>query len=114
MTVVINPNGNVDRQGIAVVSGTLACSQGIGPPFGETPTLTVELRQRVSKTLVIEGSRNLFIPCPTTPTGWSATIIGSNGPFQKGQAEVLLAGSACDSIGCDTPALRQIVTLRRK
>jgi hypothetical protein len=114
LTVVINPNGNVDRQGIAVVGGTLVCSQGIGPPFDESPTLAVDLRQRVSKTLVIEGTKDLRIPCPTTPTGWSATIIGSNGPFRKGQAEVLVTGSACDAIGCDTPEVRQIVTLQRK
>jgi hypothetical protein len=109
-SVGIDQNGNVDRQGIAVVGGTLACSQGVAGA-----SLHVVLRQRVSKTLVIEGSKDLSnLLCPTTPTGWSATIIGSNGPFQKGKAEVLVTGSACDSIGCDTPEVRQIVTLQRK
>jgi hypothetical protein len=114
MTVVIDQTDTVDSQGIAVVGGTLACSQGTGTPMGMFPTLSVDLRQRISKTLVIEGSKDLFIPCPTTPTRWSATIIGSNGPFQKGKAEVLLAGEACDAIGCDGPQLRQIITLRKK
>ena len=115
MTVVVNPGGNVDRQGIAVISGTLACSQGIGlPGLGQPPTLSIDLRQRITKTLVIDGTKDLSIPCPTTPTGWNATIIGSNGPFHKGQAEALVTGSACDNVGCATPQLRQIVTLRRK
>jgi len=115
MTVVIDQTAVVDRQGVAVVSGTLACSQGVGLPGGyePPPTLAVDLRQRVSKTLVIEGSKDLFIPCPTTPTGWSATIIGANGPFQKGQAEVLVAGRACDGAGCDSPEVRQIVSMDR-
>ncbi len=115
MTVLINQTGTVDSQGIAVVGGTLSCTQGIPAPSEVTsPTLAVDLRQKISKTLVIDGRRNLFIPCPTTPTNWSATIIGANGPFQKGQAEVLITGSACDNFGCDNPELRQIVTLRKK
>ena len=113
MTVAIDQTATVDRQGVAVVSGTLACSQGVGIPRGDMPTLAVNLRQRISKTLVIEGSKNLFVPCPTTPTGWSATIVGANGPFQKGQAEVLVAGMACDGAGCDTPEVRQLVDMQR-
>jgi hypothetical protein len=111
MTVVADQAGTVSRQGTAVVTGTLACNPGIGPPQGEVPTLAVSLRQRISKTLVIAGSADLRIPCPTTPTGWSATIIGDNGPFRKGQAEVFITGSACDQVGCASPAVRQSVRL---
>jgi hypothetical protein len=115
MTVVAEQTGTVSRQGTAVVSGTLACSQGVGPPVGgQFPTLHVDLRQRISKTLVIEGSEDLFIPCPTTPTGWSATVIGSNGPFRKGRAEVFVTGFACDPVGCDSPEVRQPVRLERE
>jgi hypothetical protein len=109
MTVGIDPTGAVDRQGVAVVGGTLTCSQGVA-----NASLDVTLRQRISKTLVIEGSKKLDgLLCPTTPATWSATIIGTNGPFRKGQAEVLVTGSAC-AIGCDTPAVRSLVDLRRK
>jgi hypothetical protein len=109
-TVGIDSTGTVDRQGVAVVTGTLGCSQGVAGA-----SLHVVLRQRVSKTLVIVGSRDLSnLLCPTTPDSWSATIIGDNGPFRKGRAEVLVTGRACDPIGCDTPEVRQLVDLRRK
>jgi hypothetical protein len=109
-TVGIDPTGTVDRQGVAVATGTLGCSQGVAGA-----SLHVVLRQRISKTLVITGSRDLTnLQCPTTPDSWSATIIGDNGPFRKGRAEVLVTGRACDPIGCDTPEVRQLVDLRRK
>jgi hypothetical protein len=111
MTVVV-ATGTVSRSGTAVVSGTLACNPGVGvDPNREAPTLQIVLRQRISKTLVIQGGSNLRIPCPTTPTAWSATIIGDNGPFRKGQAEVFATGTACDAIGCATPEVRQPVRL---
>jgi hypothetical protein len=112
MTVVADQTGTVSRSGTAVVSGTLACNPGVGPPpGGMSPTLHVDLRQRISKTLVIEGSEDLFIPCPLTPTAWSATIIGDNGPFRKGRAEVFVRGRACDAVGCAIPEVRQPVRL---
>src|SRR6266496_1068712 len=83
MTVVADQTGTVSRQGTAVVS----------------------------KTLVIEGHKDLSIPCPTTPTAWSATIIGDNGPFRKGQAEVFVTGFACDQVACDSPEVRQSIRL---
>jgi hypothetical protein len=113
MTVVVDPTGTVSRQGTAVVSGTLACDPAAGQT-GEAPTLRVVLRQRISKTLVIQGSTDLRIPCPTTPTAWSATIFGDNGPFQKGRAEVIVTGSGCDQGGCATPVVRQPVNLDRE
>jgi hypothetical protein len=111
MTVTVDQTGTVNKQGTAVVAGTFACSIAIGPPQEETPTLQVVLRQKVSKTLVIQGGASLRIPCPTTPTGWSTTIIGDNGPFRKGQAEVFVTGHACDAGGCHEPELRQLVKL---
>jgi hypothetical protein len=109
-TVSVDPTGTVDRQGVAVATGTLACNPGVAGA-----SLHVVLRQRISKTLVIVGSRDLSnLLCPTTPDSWSATIIGDNGPFRKGRAEVLVTGRACDAIGCDTPDVRQLVDLRRK
>ncbi|HEY5990671.1 MAG TPA: hypothetical protein VIV12_30400 [Streptosporangiaceae bacterium] len=112
MTVTIDQTGTVNKQGTAVVAGTLACSQAMGPPQGETPTLEVVLRQKVSKTLVIQGGQFLRIPCPVTPTGWSATIIGDNGPFRKGQAELFVTGNVCDATGCDQAVqLRQLIKL---
>jgi hypothetical protein len=110
MTVAVDQTGTVSRQGTAVVSGTLACNPGVGV-FGMAPTLRVQLRQKISKTLVIEGSKDLFIPCPTTPTAWSATILGDNGPFRKGRAEVIVTGQACDAAGCATLEVRQAVRL---
>jgi hypothetical protein len=109
-TVGINPAGMVDGQGVATVTGALGCSQGVAGA-----SLHVDLRQRISKKLVITGSRDLpNLLCPTTPNAWSATIIGTNGSFTKGQAEVFVTGSACDPIGCDTPDVRQLITLQRK
>jgi uncharacterized Fe-S center protein len=65
----------------AGMRGTLACNQGIGGV-----SLHVILRQRVSKTLVITGSRDLSnLLCRTTPDSWSATIVGDNGPFRKAE-----------------------------
>jgi hypothetical protein len=112
MTVTADQTGTVSRQGTAVVSGTLACNPAAPPQGGAgSPTLAVVLRQKVSKTLVIEGREDLSIPCPTTATGWSVTIIGDNGPFRKGQAEVFVTGFACDQVACDSPQLRQPVRL---
>jgi hypothetical protein len=115
MTLVVDQTGTVNRQGTADVTGTLFCNPAAGPPTEEAPTVQVVLRQRVSKTLVIEGSNtSLRIPCPTTPTRWSATIIGANGPFQKGQAEVFATGSVCDEAGCARPQVRQLIRLERQ
>lgn len=117
MTLVVDQTGTVNRQGTADVTGTLSCNPAAGVPFGNVPTVQVVLRQRVSKTLVIEGSSSessLRIPCPTAPTRWSATVIGSNGPFQKGQAEVFATGLACDAAGCARPEVRQLIRLERQ
>jgi hypothetical protein len=111
MTVVADATGTVSRQGTAVVGGTLTCNPGVGANPGSTPTLHVVLRQKISKTLLIVGSTNLFIPCPATPTTWSATIFGDNGPFRHGRAEISVDGQACDGIGCATTTLRQPVRL---
>ena len=112
MTVRVDPSGTVSRAGTAVVTGTLACNPASPPQGGAgAPTLEVVLRQKVSKTLVIQGSKDLSIPCPTTTTGWSATIIGDNGPFRKGAAEAFVTGRACDPAGCDSPQVRQLIKL---
>jgi hypothetical protein len=108
-TVAIDQRVAVNGQGVATVTGTLACSQGIGGA-----SLHVVLRQRVNRTLVIEGSRDLSnLLCPTTPANWSATIVGSNGPFFPGNGEVFVTGSVCDPVGCDTPDVHRLVRLRR-
>jgi len=112
MTVVADQTGTVSRQGTAVVSGTLACNPAAPPQGGAgSPTLDIVLRQKISKTLVIEGRNFLEIPCPTTPTAWSVTIIGDNGPFRKGRAEVFVTGFACDQVACDSPEVRQAIRL---
>jgi hypothetical protein len=111
MTVTIDPTGTVDRQGVADVSGTLSCNRGIA-----LTRLDVTLRQRVSKTLVIEGSKTFYPLCPTTPAPWSATIIGTNGPFTKGQAEVFATGYACigEFAECPTEARSLVDLLKTK
>jgi hypothetical protein len=108
-TVGIDQTVGVNGQGVATVTGTLACNPGVGGA-----SLHVVLRQRVNRTLVTEGSRDLSnLLCPTTPAGWSATIVGSNGPFFPGNGEVFVTGSVCDPVGCDTPEVRRLVKLRR-
>jgi hypothetical protein len=110
MTVGIDPTGLVDRQGVAVVSGTLTCTPGIA-----NTELDVTLRQRISKTLVIVGSTAQFgVLCPTTPAAWSAVIVGSNGPFRKGQAEVFVTGYDCTGYCGKLTEGRSLVDLRRK
>jgi hypothetical protein len=112
MTVTADQTGTVSRSGTAVVSGTLACNPASPPQGGAgPPTLDIELRQKISKTLVIQGHNFLEIPCPTTPTAWSVTIIGDNGPFRKGRAEVFVSGHGCDQVGCANPEVRQSVRL---
>jgi hypothetical protein len=107
-TVGIDQTVTVNGQGVATVTGTLACSQGVAGA-----SLHVVLRQRVGRKLVIEGSKDLSnLLCPTTPANWSATIVGSNGAFFPGNGEVSLTGSACDAIGCDSPNVSRLVKLR--
>jgi hypothetical protein len=109
MTIAIDQTAAVDRQGVTVVTGTFACSRGV--PYAQ---LDVILRQRISTRLVIEGSVTLDgLLCYLTPVPWSATIIGTNGAFRPGQAEVFITGQACDVVGCDQPLVRRIVQLRR-
>jgi hypothetical protein len=108
-TVAVDQTVAVNGQGVATVTGTLACNPGVGGV-----SLHVVLRQRVNRTLVIEGSRDLSnLLCPTTPASWSATIVGSNGAFFPGNGEVSVTGSACDAVGCDTPEVHRLVRLRR-
>jgi hypothetical protein len=112
MTVTVDETGTVSRSGTAVVSGTLACDPASPPQGGAgAPTLDIVLRQKISKTLVIQGSNFLEIPCPTTPTAWSVTIVGDNGPFRKGRAEAFVTGFACDPVACGSTELRQSIRL---
>lgn len=86
----IDPVGSVNRlTGDAMIHGTLTSSR---PVSGR---LSGELRQRAGRFEVISGSLNFSFNTANATT-WNATVRGSNGPFNAGQASATAFASGSE------------------
>lgn len=89
LAISINPQGSVNRNGVATVRGTVTCSE---PVFA---SIEVFLRQTVSRPIA-EGFGWAGVECDG-PTLWEATVYPYTGSFSSGAAIASAATFACDS-----------------
>jgi hypothetical protein len=119
VTVTPDSKGGVTRDGVATVTGTIACSRAAGPGLSVTLDQVFAGRQRAN------GFASVYPPCGPAPTAWSATLTSSPILFGAGRGAVKVqVPSTCDDQGCQPGALydpssydrtlTQEVSLRRK
>jgi hypothetical protein len=112
--LTINRTATVNNaSGVATISGTISCD------LNASATVSGTLRQKLNRYTVITGSYSMTTPCTPSGNGWSAQVIGNNGPFGGGQAGADATGTACldpDGYGgglvCTPLSASQTVTLK--
>jgi hypothetical protein len=104
----INGNGTFDRSGNAVIRGTVTCSRLA------YVDLAGDVTQRVGRQ-VIRGASGTFVEC-NGETAWEMFVIGQNGRFAGGPANVSMVGTAYDSISGEALGLggTAVVNLKRR
>jgi hypothetical protein len=86
LTVTVVPAASVQVShvsGNVMLTGTVTCNRTVTVSMGGS------LRQRLSRTKLASGNWSVGnVPCGTTPTSWSATVVPNGIPFGEGKAEV--------------------------
>ena len=93
-TLVIDRHGGVDtKTGVAMISGTIACSR----PDSYAYVSFGEVVQRFANRAVVTGQFSAYeqFPCSPTPTRWTRIVTPLSGRFGGGKAEVTVYGAAC-------------------
>lgn len=87
----VDTTGTVKRlTGVATVGGTVVCSAAT------TAQINGTVSQRAGRFNIASGAFNVSVPCGTTPTRWTANVSSYGTPFNQGQAQVDVNGSAYD------------------
>jgi hypothetical protein len=109
----IDARGTVDKQGVATVSGTVACTTPDGA--GQLEYLYGQLRQPVGRVTINGfGEAGRFVPCDGTPYPWSSQMFPSNGRFGGGKADVTMVAGACGTDQCNEATAQRTIQLNRK
>lgn len=91
LNLKLDQKGKVQRvTGAATVGGTIQCSQAA------TVQLFGTITQRISRTVVATGTFNLSTQCSSTPTAWTARVVGFAAPFVPGPAQLEVGATATD------------------
>jgi hypothetical protein len=108
LSLSVNPAGSMNpKTGAALVQGTVTCNQPAGVD------LHVQLRQKVGRKTIIQGSSSLFIEECNGETPWSVTVRSDQGAFGGGTAEVIVdAGSG--AFGGDSAHIESLLKLSGK
>ena len=102
LNLSINPPGSTNPQtGAAIVQGTVTCNHPAGVD------LPVQLRQKVGRKTIIQGSSDFFIEECNGETPWSMTVRSDQGAFGGGTAEVI-AVAASGALGCDNAQIERL------
>lgn len=105
LAISIDPLGNVNRNGVATIRGTVTCSE---PVFA---SIELTLRQTTSRPIA-EGYGWAGVECDG-PTSWEAAVYPYTGSFKAGAVNVSAASFACDSDElCGEAFTSRSVTLR--
>jgi hypothetical protein len=111
VTVMVDPVADVDaRTGVAVVSGTVACT-------GDVSFLDVSgtLRQRAGRVFV-QGPIFVEVPasaCDGSPVAWTSSVTAPLGLFKGGKASATVTAFACTaSLDCVDASAEAEVSLR--
>jgi hypothetical protein len=103
--VTLNSLGSVDGNGVATLSGTLACSGA------DDVGIQAFLTQDRGRHIFIEGNGLVFVPCSADAT-WQLQVAASNDVFRPGRADVQFRASACNPDVCVDHYLERAVSLR--
>jgi hypothetical protein len=105
LDVTVNGQGAVSPQtGVASISGTVACSRAI------SVDLSGLLKQLFAKRVTISGAFSTHVDCAAPSTGWSASVIGDNGRFGAGPADVTLNAYGCE-LSCHSASVTRTIRL---
>ena len=93
--------------------------EGLAPPISHSTgfdtsggMIQVVASQRVGR-LLIQGDGNGFEgPCTADPTAWSVEVVGQNGRFAGGAAQVDVFASACGPLECTEVSVSRTVRLK--
>ena len=89
--LTVNSQGNASsKTGVATISGKLNCSRAIPVDLSGT------VRQLFANRAYVTGTFSVHVDCAAPSTSWSATVIGDNGKFGGGSANVTV-----DAFGCE-------------
>lgn len=84
IALTVDPNGIVDENGTAVLTGTLRC------PSAVRLDLEVELAQAQKQgraTTEVSAATSRFLLCDTSVRPWSVELVPAGGTFQRGSAQ---------------------------
>jgi hypothetical protein len=96
ITFTVDRTGKVvQRQGVATLTGTIACSAVPDDVFVE-----LTLRQRVGKYVIRAFSGFDASGCGPEPMPWSAEFVADNGRFGGGKVDLDVFAAACDPLQC--------------
>ena len=110
VSITVNTNGRVDKQGNALISGTETCT-AIDLQFSE---LDVNVTQSVGRVSTIQGFGFGDLVCDGATHAWSVLVFPNNGKFAGGKAHVDADGFACNITSCsDSFVGNQSVQLRK-
>ena len=108
LNLSINPPGSTNPQtGAAIVRGTITCNHPAGVD------LHVQLRQKVGRKTIIQGSSDFFIEECNGETPWSMTVRSDQGAFGGGTAEVI-ADAGSGAFGGDNAHIERLLKLSGK
>jgi hypothetical protein len=107
LSVSVDPNASVNRDGVATVTGTISCS--VPADFAE---VDVSLSEPIGR-FIIRGFGFASPACDATPATWSADVVGGNGTYGSGRATADVTAFACTGPSCDFDSVSASVRLRR-
>jgi hypothetical protein len=108
VSMTVNDIGQVDKDGIATISGTYTCD-------GEAELVEVfgTLQQEQKDGTQVRGNFDLIdLPCGVTDT-WKAPITAESGKFKRGLAATVATTVGCSALGCNFYDTLEVVRLRR-
>ncbi len=87
-TLTLNPNGAVNKAGVATVSGTIRCSRSTSLVVGVQVSQTQKTKGKF--TTIVNGQGLISVPsCTETPSSWSVVITQVSGQLEAGQVAAI-------------------------
>jgi hypothetical protein len=100
-------SGTADRGGNVTINGTLDCA-GIAPTGGR---IAGTVRQSVGRLSSVSATFTATASCAGTQQ-WTALAQPAVGKFTGGPATVNASATVCNAVGCSTPSVTAVITLR--
>jgi hypothetical protein len=107
VAVTVNPKGKVDRQGNALISGTVTCTDA------QFTFLDTYVTQAVGRFAVTGEGFSGQEGCTGQPEPWSTVVVPSNGKFAGGKAATFTFAFSCGSFFCADSYVDQVVRLSK-